>query len=396
MANPFRASGTVDNEFFTDRSTEMRRIRTALTQPASKLLVYGHRRMGKSSAIQRAVRRIGRAGGYALVADLSTSSTVADMANRLLEAATKALGRTWREAATELARRVGATLKLTPDPASGLVLPSFEIGLRRANIEEQRESLGRVLDAINDMALARDLTVGVALDEFQEIAKFGGEDAEWHLRGVIQHHQHASYILAGSKPHLIRRMLDKERAFYDMLDVLHFGPMDPAHLTRWIEHRMANAGVQATGTGERIVTVAGPRTRDIVQLALRTYDITARAGVAHPIDVDAAFRELVDDRDDLARTFWGGLTPNQQNVLRAVAVQPTGLTTSDTIERFGLTNSSAVTQALAVFVDDGRLVRNEAGVDYRFDSPFLRGWVIVNALPDLGIMLPATYRPPEL
>ena len=60
----------------------------------------------------------------------------------------------------------------------------------------------------------------------------------------------------------------------------------------------------------------------------------------------------------------------------------------------GLTTSSAVSQALAYFVEEGHLVRDDAGAAYRFDSPFLRGWVVVNALPDLGIVLPATYHVP--
>jgi AAA+ ATPase superfamily predicted ATPase len=391
--NPFRVSGTVDNEYFTDRGTELRRIRAALRQPGAKLLVYGHRRMGKSSAVERAVRQTTGMKGHAFAADLSTASTVVDMANRVMEAATRTLGRRWREVASDLVGRVGGTLKLTTDPRTGMVVPSFEVALRRADVEDQRASLGRVLDAVNEMARARGVTIGIALDEFQEIARFGGEDAEWHLRGVIQHHQHVSYVLAGSKPHLIRRMLEKGRAFYDMLEVLHFGPMDSAHLSRWIEERMAKAGVGAGGVGPRVVEVAGPRTRDVVQLALKTYDLTSGAGVAHPSDVDTAFRELVEDRDDLARTFWGELTANQQNVLRAVAVQPAGLTTADAIERFGLSSSSAVTQALAAFVEEGRLVRDDPEPGYTFDSPFLRGWVIVNALPDLGIALPATHRP---
>jgi len=40
-------------------------------------------------------------------------------------------------------------------------------------------------------------------------------------------------------------------------------------------------------------------------------------------------------------------------------------------------------------VAEGVLVQEAPGA-YRFDSPFQRGWVIENALPDAGIHLPAT------
>lgn len=56
----------------------------AMTEPGSKLLVYGPRRMGKTSAILNAIESIQSKGGHAFLADLSTSSTAVDMGNRIL------------------------------------------------------------------------------------------------------------------------------------------------------------------------------------------------------------------------------------------------------------------------------------------------------------------------
>jgi uncharacterized protein len=390
-ANPFRVSGVVDDEYFTDRTRELARLRAALADPGGKLLVYGPRRMGKTSALARAVRQTNAArapkGGqraYAALADLSTASTLADVANRVLEAVAGTLGRTWRTIASDLAAALNVAVKLAPDPATGLSVPSLELSLRRADAETQRATFARVLDTIERLAADRGVTIGLALDEFQEITRFGGEDAEWHLRGVVQHHRHVAYVFAGSRVHLIRRMLAPSRAFFELCDVLPFGPIEAGHLAAWIERRLRDAGVGAAGIGARVVEVAGPRTRDVVQLARATFDRAARAGVARAADVDAAFQELVETRDDEYRAFWGGLTPAQQNVLRAVAVQPTGLTQTETIARFGLPTSGGVVKALERFVDEGRLVRDEAGA-YTFDSPYLRAWVVSVTLPDLGV-----------
>lgn len=396
--NPFRTHGIVQGEYFTDRSEEVRRIREALRSPASKLLVYGYRRMGKSSALARAAGQVARRGGSVFTADLSTASTVADMANRILQSVTRMLGRRWKDAAADFVSRLQATVTLTPNPATGLVVPTLAVGLRRADLDDQRATLGRVLDAVNELAGRRGKPVGIILDEFQEIVKFGGEDAEWHLRGVMQHHQHVSYVLAGSRPHLIRRMLEPGRAFYDMLDVLHFGPMEPGGFAHWIERRMRGAGLPVEpGLGARIVTLAGPRTRDVVLLARATADRAGagagEAGGAARADAELAFADVVAERDDAYRDFWEALTPHQQNVLRAIAAAAPGLTTAATLERFALSSSSAVSQTLAAFVDDGRLVKTDAPPGYAFDSPFLRGWVVTHALPDLGLLLPPTHRP---
>ena len=388
--NPFRTSGTVDDEHFTDRATEVAQIKRALTTAGAKLLVYGHRRTGKTSAIERAIRQVRARRGIAFLADLSTASTGVDMANRILESATRALGRTWKDVATDWATRLGAKVTISPDTHTGILIPSIELGLRKAGRAEQRQTLERVLDAVNAMAAAKRRTIGIALDEFQEITRLGGDAAEWHLRGVVQRHRAVSYVFSGSEPHLIQRMIGPKRAFYGLLDVLHFGPIDAEHLARWIEERMAGSGVKAAGVGSYIVQLAGPRTRDVVLLAQRTFALASRT--ATTAEVDEAFARLVDEQDDLIRAFWGVLTPQQQNVLRAVAAEGGGLTTAEVQARFGLTSSGATSQTLATFIAEGRLVKGERGA-YAFDSPFVRGWVLDRTLPDLGMHLPITHRP---
>src|SRR6185437_14369327 len=112
------------------------RIRDALRRPASKLLVYGYRRMGKSSALALAVDQVNRQRGHAFVADVS---------NRILQGAAAALGKRWKNVAADLAARLQATVSLTHDRASGLLLPTVSLQLRRADVEDQRATLGSVL-----------------------------------------------------------------------------------------------------------------------------------------------------------------------------------------------------------------------------------------------------------
>ena len=53
--NPFRIHGVVEGDYFTDRDDEIKRLVQALTEPGSKLLVYSPRRMGKTSAVMKAI-----------------------------------------------------------------------------------------------------------------------------------------------------------------------------------------------------------------------------------------------------------------------------------------------------------------------------------------------------
>lgn len=382
--NPFRIHGVVTEQFFTDRAAEVDRILRTLAEPGAKLLLYGPRRMGKTSAIVRAIARREAKGGVALLADMSTASTLVDVANRVLDAAGRALGARWKDTASDFVERIGLTVTLTPQPGTGVIVPSLDVRMRSAPLEEQRGSLEKTLDAIDALAKARKTPIGIALDEFQEIQRFGGEAAEWHLRGIIQHHRHVSYVLAGSQAHIIGRMLEKGRAFYGLADQLHFGAMDESHLAAWIDGRMTKGGVKAHGVGAAIVAAAGPRTRDIVQVARQCFGNRRSVGVATAGDVAPAFDDVVAEQAAVFHPIWNGLTAGQQNVLRAVAANLDGLTTSASIRRFGLPSSGSAVNTASAMIEAGHLVKAEERVGYAFENPFFRRWVEAETMGDLG------------
>lgn len=386
--NPFRIHGVVEEQFFTDRATEEARILKTFREPAAKLLVYGPRRMGKTSALARAVKRHEEEGGVAFLADISTASTLVDVANRILEAAGRALGRKWKDSISDFVARIGVAITLTPDPTTGLILPSLEVGLRSAPLEQQQNSLSRTLDSIDALAKMRQTSIGIVLDEFQEIQRFGGNAAEWHLRGVIQHHHNVSYVLAGSQAHIIERMLDTGRAFYGLADQLEFGPIDETHMSHWIDDRMSQAGVRAKGVGRVVLERAGPRTRDIVQVARQCFDNCKTMGEARETDVGQAFDDVVAEQEALFQSMWNGLTAQQQNVLRAIAANLDGLTTRASIRRFGLTSSGAATNTARALIDAGHLLKSPSKPGYSFENPFYCRWVERETMGDLGAAVP--------
>lgn len=390
--NPFRIEGVVTPPYFTDRAEEVARVRETLRSPPGKLLVYGARRMGKTSTIRVASEAAERDGAHVVRADLSTASSTADVTNRLLAAAVRSVGRTWKDLASVFVERLRISVGLRPDPLTGAALPMLEASLRGRDADAQRETLGHALDTLDALAGERDVRLGIILDEFQEIHRLGGETAEWHLRGVIEAHAHVSYVLAGSRTALIQRMVsDPQRAFYKLLEVLELGPMQDEHFARWIDERMAASGRPVPGTGLRCLEVAGPRTRDVVQLARSCWRAWSGKDDVDAL-VDRAFRDVVAEEDPMARTVWQGLTPHKQDVLRAVAGADAGLTARGTLERFALPASGTVSNTAAALTDDELLVKVDGVPGYDFESPFFRGWVVTRALPDLGVERPATWR----
>jgi hypothetical protein len=398
--NPFRIHGVATGEAFADRVDELARLGKALTDGGSKLIMYGPRRMGKTSALLRAVDTVNKNGGHAIFADLSTASSAADMSNRLLTAAGAILGKSIRDFITDLVSKLKLSITLTADPVTGLVLPGLDVQSRDWNIEKQRQTLTDVLDALDLMARKRSIVIGIALDEFQEIASFGGEKAEWHLRGALQQHHHLAYVLAGSRAHLISRMTGASGAFYKFADKMSFGPINPALLAAWIDKRFRSTGIAAKGVGAVITGIAGSRTRDCIQLARVCHDRARFSGSATATDVEAALKEIVAEENDLYLTMWRNLTTLQQNVLRAIAAADRGLTTRDVLRRFALGSSGAAVNAATAMVEAGLLLREDAHsgervatpTGYAFDSPFFLAWVWWNALEDMGATMTGMVR----
>jgi uncharacterized protein len=382
-ANPFRIGERVRGEHFTDREDEIARIRSAMLAP-SRLLVYGARRMGKSSVIWMGAEAARRARPKPIVvtADVATATTLFDVATRLLRSLyleTRSLRIRLEDLLGGLAPRV--TIKL--DQHGGP--PSFTFGVERRTADEEarRRAFDEVFERLLAMREGTGRAVAVVLDEFQAIRAFGGERAEWHLREVMQRFGELSFVCAGSEESLIHDMIGPKRAFYKMFDLLPLGPLDPEHFAAWIDERLGRGRDVLPGVGAEVVRLAGPRTQDVVQVARQLYfRALTTAGGLTAADVDAAVDEVVRNEEPLIRSLWNALAAHQQDVLRVVALDVEHPYAAEVRDQYGLPAPSSLHKAVAALVARGVLVRE--GERVVFDSPFFRRWVRRTVASDLG------------
>jgi hypothetical protein len=173
---------------------------------------------------------------------------------------------------------------------------------------------------------AENQTLGIGIDEFQRIHEWGGEDAEWALKAAMETHRNLAYVLAGSKRHLIEAMVSRKgRALWKQVDVLPFLPIDPEILAEWIHQHAAHTGVAfSLAACDLIVALAGPRTRDIVQLARAVWNVAFRRGEVDEGTVEAAVDGLVEEVGALFAALWRERQPVEQRILRALAPHGAG------------------------------------------------------------------------
>ncbi len=332
-----------------------------------------------------------------MAAKAATSGSAASQ--RLLAAVHKEIGGRWRDALARIAGRLRGAVTLTPNlDATGNA--SFGIAVRPTGTPaEDLRFFTEVLDAVEQELTERDLTLGLALDEFQRLAALTNTAIDWPLKEIFERHRRISYVCAGSERSVIEQMLENRKVgLWKASDVLHMGEIPQTLMIPWIVERAAATGVQLDViAAAAICRLTAPRTRDIVQLARVTWDLSRERRVATKTDVVEAMEALVREQAPLHQRQWSRLGETEQRVLLVVACDPaTPLLSAETLERFHLGPKSTVHRASTDLIDQEILVAVSPGVR-AFDDPFFRRWVEVYGLEDLSQtpppLLPENWSP---
>jgi hypothetical protein len=389
--NPFVVGILATGKALANRAAEVERIVAALTDVDRRLIYYGDRRMGKSSALEEAAIRARKKGAKVAVADLATATGMDDAAKRVLEAVYHEVGRSWRESIERIAGAVKARISWTPPSAHGM--GEFSLAIERGGATSPT-FFPETLKALNAELERRRLRIGLAIDEFQRLFLWGGEDAQWALKSAIERHRQVAYVLTGSSRSVIAQFVaSKKHGMWKAADALEFGPIAPDEMVHWIRKRSGETGVAMdVECAQGIVVTAGPRTRDIVQLARGVWDgARVRRGEAQRVatreSVGPALDAIVGEQAALFTQLWTGLPRAQQRVLAVLAGLPdVQLMAEETLARFDLGAKSTVSTALESLMGEETLQREQRR--YVFDDPYYRRWVQLNIVGDLGLRVP--------
>ena len=220
--------------------------------------------------------------------------------------------------------------------------------------------------------------LAIALDEFQAVGAFGGEQIEHALRAAVQQQRQVGYVFAGSEPTLMEQMIGSKRPFYKAGPVMRLERIPPDEFADFLERRFFATGVRPEpGLGVAIVELAGNLPYDVQRLAHETWDLVtaARRRTATVEDLHETLRRLLAEQDTLFESVWQRLTLAQRATLRAVVVeQGAALLAADTRTRHRLGVASSVQTSLAALVRQDLIGREPDGRYVVVDS-LLREWV---------------------
>ena len=196
MENPFAYSNYVTGDSFCNRKKEIVEMLRYI-KGSQNVLLYSHRRYGKSSLIRQVFREIKRKNLKigAMHVELYGTVSEKDFITKTFQCLNQLESNFERLLQSVNRALKNIRLNLSIDPATGgtSVSPSFEAVNEKIVLEELMSILSKY---------SQKHKLVIAFDEFQEVANYTEAGFEKRLRSFIQQHSNICYIFAGSQEHL--------------------------------------------------------------------------------------------------------------------------------------------------------------------------------------------------
>ena len=368
MPNPFHYGTPVAGDQFAGRERELRAL-TARMRDGVNVVVVSPRRYGKTSLIKRAADTVERGGGAVVQVNVLRCRDLPVFGAQLLTAVYRAKGGWWhrlRQAVPEFLKRfrVAPGVRFEGDSPVFTLAP----GVATSDVDTVIADVYAVLAELSEKRPAV-----LILDEFQAVIDLGA-----HLpalfKALADEHPTVSLVLAGSKKHLMDRLVvHGDAPLYGMAE--HFAlDVVPGNVMADFLVRRADAGGKpmAAATAELIVALAGPVPNDIQHLAYEVFDVATKT--ISEADVQHGLRFAVEHEAGLHADRFEALSPGQRRVIAELAddpvEQPLG---AAFVHAVRLANSSSVRKALDALIDDELVVQRHGR--YAVANPFFAAWL---------------------
>ena len=233
--NPFVTKGYVSAKYFCDREKESARLLHEL-ENGNDVALIATRKIGKSGLVQHCFNTFGLEKDYNLFfIDFYATGTLREMVFMMSRSIVNALapkGTVWLQRFSAAVRSL--SLVMTTDLAG---VP--KLNLQLGELREPYITLEEIFDYLEHSEKPNI----VAIDEFQQIAKYPEKNVEALLRTYVQNCHNTKFIFAGSQRHLMGDIFTSAaHPFYQSTSVMHLGPIDKEKYREFACNLFAEAG----------------------------------------------------------------------------------------------------------------------------------------------------------
>jgi uncharacterized protein len=365
--NPFKYGSIVLGNDFCGRKDLLKQI-AAHMEASQNIVVIGERRIGKSSLVYEAGRKL--KGTDILYMDLLGIKSVDALCKRMLRAIV-----TLEKKASWTAKIIQTLSYLKPtisvDPITSMPVVTFD-----ASVDLKAGSIPEVLDLIESLAQKKRFVV--VFDEFQDILKINDADeAIALLRSKIQFHSSIPYVFVGSIRHKMDEIfISPNSAFFKSAIPITVDPLPVEEFSKFLIKKFKSGKRKVLPeTLKHVFNIANNVTGDIQQLCEVLWEVTSVNDAVSPGNLKSAL-ELIFTREQKSyEAFVSLLTDFQFKCLSALAREGgKSVYSMDFVKAVGPHSTASVNRAITRMIDINILFKS--GKEIRFVNPFFKAWLL--------------------
>ena len=370
MVRPFNYGKLAEDNYFTNRTKEVKWLKTQMSAGINCMLI-SPRRWGKSSLILHVSEqmKIENKKVVFCFVDLYNIRTEREFLELYASSVIKATNNTFEDAVRSVKsifKQLVPSISLSPDPAA-----DFEMSF---NWKELKKNMAEVLDLPEKISKQKGIQVIVCVDEFQNISFMDdGISFQKKLRAHWQKHQVANYILYGSRRHLMMDFFTKSSMpFYRFGEILFLEKIEESHWIPYITGRFKATGKNiAPALAATIAQMMENHPYYVQQLSQAVWQQTTKT--ATMTNLDAAVEELLDQYSILYQKEVDMLTNFQLNFLKALCNKETAFTSSRVLKDYNLGTSPNITRIKASL--QNHEIIDVLGKSITFNDPLFEMWL---------------------
>ena len=340
--NPFIVTGKIEPEYFCDRVNESARLIKSITN-GNNLVIISPRRMGKTGLIQFCYDKPEIANEYyTFFIDILHTSSLREFTHLLGRAIYDTLLPRSRKMAIQFVQTIKSISgKFGFDPITNM--PTFNVEL--GDIESPEYTLDEIFQYLANA----DKPCIVAIDEFQQIAKYPEKNIEALLRTHIQKLRNSNFIFAGSERHMMQEMFTSAaRPFYNSADILELKAITPEIYIPFVMGHFEKRGKSISAENvEWVYKRFKGHTYYIQRTFNESFADTDKGEECTWEIIKSAIDDMVVSNDTIFREILSNIPEKQKALLYAIAKdgEATQITSAQFIKRHSLQSASSVQAA---------------------------------------------------
>ena len=347
MKNPFVTNGYAGAEYFCDRAQETEILRELLVNE-NNIALISPRRIGKTDLIWHVFDDpVIQKNYHCFVVDIYATKNLGDFVNMLGKALVDELRPKGRKAWEKFVNMVASLRSEISFDISGL--PVWGVGL--GSIKNPTVTLDEIFTYLGKA----DKPCLVAIDEFQQITRYGDETIEATIRTYVQRCTNVHFIFSGSQRHMMNGMFTSpSRPFYQAVTIMNLQPLDLDVYTDFCVNKFEKAEKRLD---KAVVALLYERFEAVTSYMHRVMNVlfsrTDKGATCDVSMVDEAVEFIIRLSSDTYESLLYQMPEKQRSLFLAIAREgkATEVTSGAFIRRNKLNSASSVSSALKGLLD---------------------------------------------